>query len=152
MININEIRILPMSNKDYESKTEYDARKFLSTALIERDGKYYYKSRAINIKDKYALILFQYNNTIIGYGVLEDIVRNPITEMADNKTIGYNGYLQFLTITIHNIHNIALQEIQAIDNAITSFSNAKQQIDIKYYYKIYELLLQKQLKYNKSKV
>lgn len=152
---IQEIRILPMDRKE-EFKTEEEARKFLSTELIqpERDGKYYYRERGINIKNGYALILFQYYTSIIGYGILRNTKEDKVQDVIDGKKIQYNGYLQFFITSIHNIANITLNEIQQIDKRITHFSNPKWYIGKEnfdqVYSKIFNLLLQKQIEFAQS--
>ena len=143
---IQEIRILPMDKKE-EFKTEEDARRFLSTDLIENDGVYYYRERGLDIKNEYALVLFQYNTSIIGYGILHSIEKDEITSEVNGKTVQYNGYFQFMTMTIHNVSNITLEEIQKIDKNITHFSNPKWHIGIEHYQKIYDLLIQKQVEF-----
>lgn len=150
MYGIQEIRILPMDKKE-EFKTENDVRKFLSTELIEGDGKYYYRKRGINIENRCALILFQYNKSIIGYGILHSVEKDELTGEINGKAVVYHGYLQFLTMSIHNISNIALEEIQEIDENITHFSNPKWYIGIEHYDKIYALLLQKQIEFAQHK-
>ncbi len=143
---IREIRILPMDKKE-EFKTEEDARKFLSTELVLRDGKYYYRERGIIIENEYALILFQYDASIIGYAMLNSIEKDVCTDIINGKVIQYNGYYQFFTLTIHNIANITLNEIQKIDKDVTRFSNSKWHIDIEHYNQVYDLLLKKQVEF-----
>lgn len=151
--NIQEIRILPMDRKE-EFKTEEAARKFLATELVQLDGKYYYRERGIDVKNVYALILFQYGTSIIGYGILRNVKDGAIMDIIDGKRIQYNGYLQFFAMTIHNIANVALSEIQQIDKRITHFSNPKWHIGKEnfeqVYPKVYDLLLQKQTEFVQS--
>lgn len=148
--NIGEIRILPMDRKE-EFKTEDAARKFLFNELVKQDGKYYFRERGIDIKNGYALILFQYGTSIIGYGILESVKDDSIIDEIGGKRIQYNGYLSFFTMSIHNIANITLDELQQIDKRITHFSNAKWRIGKEnfnqVYNKIYNLLLQKQVEF-----
>lgn len=149
LYNIQEIRLLPM-DKTEEFKTETATRKFLATELVQRDGKYYYREYGIRVENGYALILFQYNAKIIGYGILKDVVKMGRTGEIDGKTIQYNGYFQFFTVSIHNVADITSDELQQIDNKITEFSQAKRFIDMKYYDQIYNLLLQKQIEFEQS--
>lgn len=143
MYHVGEIRILPM-DKTEEFKTEKAAREFLATKLIEKeDGKYYYRERGLDVGNPYALILFQYDASIIGYGILKDNVAEGRTEPIDGKIVNYKGYFQFFTVSIHNVEKITLKEIQQIDGHI-EFTNAKHHIDIKNYDAIYKLLLEKQ--------
>lgn len=148
--NIREIRILPMDKKE-EFKTEEEVREFLSVELIQRDGRYYYRERGIDIKDGYVLVLFQYDASIIGYGILKNVELDICTDVVNGKTIQYNGYFQFLTMTIHNISYIALRELQQIDDRITHFSNSKWRIKMDYFDEIYHLLLQKQAEFAQNK-
>ena len=149
MYHIGEIRILPM-DKTEEFKTEKEARDFLATELIERDGKYYYRERGLDVRNPYALILFQYDASIIGYGILKDSKADGDTGTIDGKIINYEGYFQFFTVSIHNVEKITLNEIQQIDGHIEQFTNAKHHIDIKYYDAIYNLLLKKQSMFCKN--
>lgn len=144
--NIGEIRILPMDKKE-EFKTEEEVREFLSVELIKRDGKYYFRERGMDIKDGYALVLFQYDAAIIGYGILKDVESDICTDVVDGKTIQYNGYFQFLTMSIHNISRVALREVQQIEERITHFSNPKWRIGMEHFDEIYRLLLQKQAEF-----
>lgn len=149
MYHVGEIRILPM-DKTEEFKTEKAARDFLATELIEKeDGKYYYRERGLDVRNPYTLILFQYDASIIGYGILKDSVAEGCTGIIDGKTINYEGYFQFFTVSIHNVEKITLNEIQQIDGHI-EFTNAKHHIDIKYYDAIYNLLLKKQSEFWKN--
>ena len=67
--------------------------------------------------------------------------------MVNGTTIRYNGYFQFLTMSIHNILHIALREFQQINEKIIHFSNAKRRIEMKYFDEIYHLLWRKQLEF-----
>lgn len=149
--NIQEIRILPM-DKTEEFETKKDAREYLATKLIRLDGKYSYRKRSVDIKNPYALVLFQYNNSIIGYGILKSVEENKhLGETGSCEECQYNGYLNFFAITIHNIDPIKYQEIHDIDEAVIPFSNAKQFIDITYFDEIYKLLRQKQVEYEERR-
>lgn len=145
MLGVQKIQLLPMDKRE-EFKTEEDARKFLATELVQRDGKYYYRKSGIDIKnDENDLILFQYNSTIIGYGIL--LGREKIGLTDEETGVDYNGYLQFMTMSIHNVSNITLEEIQEIDGSITRFSNSKSFIDLNNITKVYDLLIQKQAEF-----
>ena len=148
LYNIQEIRILPMDKKE-EFKTEEEVRKFLSVELIQKDGKYYYRERGINIQDAYTLVLFQYDASIIGYGILKSVESDPCTDVVNGKTVQYNGYFQFLAMSIHNISHISLREIQQIDGRIAQFSNSKWRIGLKHFDEVYSLLLKKQIEFSK---
>lgn len=147
MYHIQEIRLLPM-DKEEEFKTEADVRKFLAADLIQRDGKYYYRERGIIVENGYALILFQYDGAVIGYGVLKDVVKDECTDVIDGKTIEYKGYLQFFTISVHNVEKITLAEITKISNNIKKFSQSKQFIEMERFDQVYSLLRKKQIEYS----
>ena len=151
LYNIQEIRILPMDKKE-EFPTLEEARMFLAVELIQRDGKYYYRERGMSIKGDHALILFQYGTSIIGYGILEDVIPDICTDTINGKTVRYNGYFQFLTMSIHNISSISLNEVQQIDEKITHLSNPKWHIGMEHYDDIYHLLLQKQAEFIQNKI
>ena len=146
MYNIQDIRLLPMDQKE-EFKTEEDVRKFLAVDLIQSDGIYYYRERGIVVENSYALILFQYDASIIGYGILKDVVKDECTDVIDGKTIKYKGYLQFFTMSVHNVARITLAEISQISKNIKGFSQSKQFIDIRHYNQVYKLLLRKQTEF-----
>ncbi len=147
MYHIQEIRLLPM-DKEEEFKTEADVRKFLAADLIQRDGKYYYRERGIIVENGYALILFQYDGAVIGYGVLKDVVKDECADVIDGKTIEYKGYLQFFTISVHNVEKITLAEITKISNNIKKFSQSKQFIEMERFDQVYSLLRKKQIEYS----
>ncbi|MCM1120526.1 MAG: hypothetical protein NC543_14330 [bacterium] len=148
--DVKEIRILPMDKKE-EFKTEEEVRKFLSVELIQRDGKYYYRERGMDIEDGCVLVLFQYDTAIVGYGILKDIESDICTHEINGKTIQYNGYFQFFAMSIHNVSHITLGEIQQIDDRITHFSNSKWRIGAEHFNKICHLLLQKQVEFEKNR-
>ena len=45
-------------------------------------------------------------------------------------------------MSIHNVSNVELREIQQIDDRITHFSNSKWRIGVEHFDEIYHLLLQ----------
>lgn len=149
--NIQEIRLLPM-DKTEEFKTVEDARDYLATELIILDGKYSYRERGIVIENPYALVLFQYDNSIIGYGILKNVEKyTHLGKTKYGKELQYNGYLNLFAVSIHNITAIKLDEIRKIDKNIKSFSNVKQFIKIEHYDEIYKLLLQKQIEFEQKR-
>ena len=148
--NIQEIRILPMDKKE-EFTTLEKVRRFLAVELIQRDGKYYYRERGMNIKGGHVLVLFQYDTSIIGYGILEDMIPDVCTDTINGKTVQYKGYFQFSAMSLHNISSISLSEIQQIDKRITHLSNPKWHIDMEYFDEVYHLLLQKQMEFAQDK-
>ncbi len=54
-------------------------------------------------------------------------------------------------MSIHNVSNVELREIQQIDDRITHFSNSKWRIGVEHFDEIYHLLLQKQVEFAQNK-
>lgn len=149
--NIQKIRILPMDKRE-EFRTEEEVRRYLATELIEKDGKYSYREHGMDIDNSHVLVLFQYDNSIIGYGILNNVEKEIHSGKTNcGKEHQYKGYYNFFAISIHNIDPIKYQEIHDIDETVIPFSNAKQFIDITYFDKIYKLLRQKQVEFEERR-
>lgn len=82
--------------------------------------------------------------------MLNSIEKDVCTDIINGKVVQYNGYYQFFTLTIHNIANISLNEIQKIDKSITHFSNPKWHIGMEHYNQVYDLLLKKQVEFEQQ--
>lgn len=150
--NIQAIRILPMDKKE-EFLTEEEVRRFLSVELIlDQKGRYWYREQGMDIKNGYSLVLFQYDASIVGYGIAIKRVIDVCAAIVNGRKVQYNGYFQFLTMTVHNISRIELSEIQQIVPKITRFSQAKPTIEMEYYDDIYDLLLQKQVEFAENQL
>ncbi len=145
-LGIQEIRILPMDKKE-AFQTEQEVRAFLSHGLAEQDGKYYYRKRGIVLHKGHTLILFQYSNTIVGFGIIQNVVKQKYSEVLNGRTVEYHGYFQFIPESVHNIAQISWKELKEIDKNISAFSQAKQYIDIEHRNQIYGLLFKKQIAY-----
>lgn len=145
-LSIQEIRILPMDKKE-AFQTEREVRAFLSHGLAEQDGKYYYRKRGIVLHKGNTLILFQYSNTIVGFGIIQNVVKQKYSEVLNGKIVEYHGYFQFIPESVHNIAQISWKELNKIDKNISVFSQAKQYIDIEHRNQIYGLLFKKQIAY-----
>lgn len=89
-IIVPEIRILPMSSKIFDNYEK--VKEFFLKELPSRGNMYYYKSRKLSV-EKNTLILFQYNNHIIGYALYND--EKPIDENDPMWDYGYRGYYIF---------------------------------------------------------
>lgn len=114
---IQQIRLLPMSRKDeFGCPTEEAARAFLAGELSE-DGVYVYEQKGLNIKDQDALILFQYNGGVIGYGVFR--FRNYA-----------EGYQQFYPESVHNTERISSVELKAVCPDFNRFGQDMKKLDI----------------------
>ncbi|WP_410496622.1 HNH endonuclease [Cellulosilyticum sp. ST5] len=136
---IEEIRILPMSQEefDYIDIEGLQDTYFMGDLINHQDGTYHY--RKVGIKaEKNVLFLFQYKNHIVASAVLYD------TEKYDTPIDGeYYGAWKFDKDTIQVFKPITLSEIQAIDDSVQGFSQAKKIIDISYLEKIIELIEEK---------
>lgn len=122
-------------------------RRIPKSKMFQREEQYYYRERGLDVSNPYVLILFQYDASIIGYGILKGSETDGHTETIDGKIVNYEGYFQFFTVSIHNVEKITLNEIREIDEDIKQFSNAKYHIDIECYDKIYALLRKKQCEF-----
>lgn len=128
---IKRIQLLPMSDREYDNgfEDENEVRDFLDRELAENDGIYGYNKRGIDLEDTDALILFQFRNNIVGYGVYQ-------TRNREEK------YYKFYADTIYNTEKITADELGKIIPKFTHFSRVKQIIDMQYIDEIL-LLLQK---------
>ncbi len=69
---IERIQLLPMSDREDDNGFEdEEVRDFLGRELAGNDGIYGYNERGIDLEDTDALILFQFHNNIMGYGVYQ---------------------------------------------------------------------------------
>ena len=128
---IERIQLLPMSDKEYNNgfKDEEEVQDFLERELIEEDGRYIYNKKGIALENTDALILFQFQNNILGYGIYQ-------TRNRKEK------YYKFYADTIYNIEKITANEFKKIVPVFKKSSNVKQIIDMEYFNTI-SLLLQK---------
>lgn len=128
---IKRIQLLPMSDREDDNgfEDENEVRDFLDRELAENDGIYGYNKRGIDLEDTDALILFQFRNNIVGYGVYQ-------TRNREEK------YYKFYADTIYNTEKITADELGKIIPKFTHFSRVKQIIDMQYIDEIL-LLLQK---------
>lgn len=128
---IKRIQLLPMSDREDDNgfENENEVRDFLDRELAENDGIYGYNERGIDLEDTDALILFQFQNNIVGYGVYQ-------TRNREEK------YYKFYADTIYNTEKITADELGKIIPEFTHFSRVKQIIDMQYIDEI-SLLLQK---------
>ena len=128
---IERIQLLPMSDKENDNgfEDEHEVRDFLDSELAENDGIYGYNERGIDLEDTDALILFQFQNNIVGYGIYQ-------TRNREEK------YYKFYTDTIYNTEKISANELRKIIPEFTHFSRVKQIINMQYF-DVISLLLQK---------
>ena len=140
-MSIEEIRIFPMSNKDPDSATLGKLESYLSDKLPNnQEGKYYYPSKPgmtykINTE---VLVLFQYQGTIRGCGILTDLVEDDGKIEFDKE---YNGYFQFEPSSLKYFKKpIKKEEIALISDKFKRFGQAKQTIEIENLDKILDLI------------
>ena len=139
------IQLLPM-DKQLEFENAEQARHFLDAVLPWRDGTYKYHKSGLDLKGKPRLVLFQYDNGIIGCGVvvnrhkIEDLTQGmsldeaqeqEITEEDSPRTIFESkGVLQFDPRTIRTVKKIEPETFFAVVDESTGsnkhdFSQAK---------------------------
>ena len=137
-----EIRLLPMSQEEFENKTILEVQKeyFLNNLIFEQDGRFYYPKIGMNTSNG-SLILFQYKSNIIASATLkgtEDFTDNPV----EGK---YSKAYVFEKDSIAVFEPIAKEEIILIDNTFKSFNQSKQVIDYKYINEIMTLINKKSM-------
>lgn len=89
-IIMSSIRVLPTSKEVFPRLK--DIKEFLTIVMPNRGNTYYYKRHNLSV-DKNALILFQYNNQIIAYGIYESecSINESDIQFADGSEKYYCG-------------------------------------------------------------
>ena len=128
---VRQIRILPTSSDDYDFEDE-EAMKNFFTQKLPSDGKFHFYKN--NIADpEGTLILFQYNNSIVASGIMEDRI--------DTMEKGYTGYYLFKQSSINLLTTpISKDELIGADVGFDRFGNVCKEIDMDYFGKINDLL------------
>lgn len=128
---VRQIRILPTSSDDFDFEDE-EAMKNFFTNKLPSDGKFHFYKN--NVADpEGTLILFQYNNSIVASGIMED--RNDTMEK------GYNGYYIFNKNSINLLDTpITKDELIDADVGFERFGNTTKEIDMNHFTKINNLL------------
>lgn len=128
---VRQIRILPTSSDDFDFEDE-EAMKNFFTNKLPSDGKFHFYKN--NIADpEGTLILFQYNNSIVASGIMEDRI--------DTMEKGYNGYYTFNKNSIHLLDTpISKEELRGANVGFERFGNTTKEIDMDYFRKINDLL------------
>ena len=99
---------------------------------LPSDGKFHFFKNNI-AEPEGTLILFQYNNSIVASGIMED--RNDTMEK------GYNGYYIFNKNSINLLTSpISKDELKDADVGFERFGNTSAEIDMDYFKKINDLL------------
>ena len=125
---IPEIRLLPMGKEEFLTMEE--AIKFLTKTMPNRGNTFYYKRHNMNTQYN-ALILFQYDARIIGYGFYE----YERKEEAD----GYKGYYKFINNSI-KVLNKFITNTEMKKNFNIKLGQGSTKIALNYLPKLYELL------------
>ena len=152
--SVHEIRVLPMDKKrEFKNRDQVD--NFFRSGFIA-DGRYYYQKRGIKIRRPHALILFQYDNQITAYAILEeavplkDIGERPYTAVVNGHRIKYHGYYQFYPDSIQRTRDITAEELRNTVDGFRRFSQSKQFIEIKYMKALCKLLSRKRMAFEKD--
>ena len=135
------IRILPMSSKEeFPGISIEDVQNdyFLGDLINNQNGMYYFRKTGINAPQG-SLVLFQFDNMIIASANLLSIKRFNIP--VDGQ---YYGAYEFDVDSVKVFQPIAIGEINEIDINITSFSQAKQEINSLFRSEIEDLIKRKQ--------
>lgn len=123
--------------KKYSFKDIDEVRDYLEEGLpVTEEGRYYYVERGINLYDTDALILFQFNAEIVGYGIFKD-------RKYDER------YFQFYPESIHNIEEISAEELRSVYPPLKGLTRT-QIIPLDYLKPISLLLKRKQKSYKDS--
>lgn len=135
------VRILPMSRQEEfpgMSIEEVQKDYFLGDFINSHNGIYYFRKAGMNAAEG-SLILFQFDNMIIASAKLLNIEKyeEPVEKQ-------YYGAYEFDVESVKVFQPISLKEINQIDASITSFSQAKQEINSLYKSEIEELIEKKQ--------
>lgn len=128
---IKQIRILPTSEDDIDFNTQELMENYFLNKL-SKDGKFHVYSFQVK-KPEDTLILFQYHNSIVACGIMEDKL-----EMIMD---GYNGCYFFDEESIKLLKTpITKEELKKEDIGFERFGNTSQKIDMDYFKKINELI------------
>ncbi len=141
MDSIPEIRIIPMSkSKEFESKPiETVQQEYFIDELINRDNcLYFFRNVGINCALN-ALLLFQYDNSIIACAKLKGIKRyeNPMDGI-------YRGALALEKSSIRIFNPIAADELHAVDPEFKKFNQVKQSLNIDCLPRLFALISRKE--------
>lgn len=128
---VRQIRILPTSADDFDFEDE-EAMKNFFTNKLPSNGKFHFFKN--NVADpEGTLILFQYNNSIVASGIMEDRI--------DTMEDGYNGYYLFNKNSINLLTRfISKDELKDADVGFDRFGNTSKEIKMEDFNKINDLL------------
>lgn len=127
---VRQIRILPTSSDDFDFEDE-EAMKHFFTQKLPLDGKFHFFKNNI-AEPEGTLILFQYNNSIVASGIMEDRI--------DTMEKGYNGYYFFNKNSINLLTTpISKDELKDADVGFERFANTSAEIKMEHFRTINEL-------------
>ena len=128
---VRQIRILPTSSDDFDFEDE-EAMKNFFTNKLPSEGKFHFFKNNM-AEPEGTLILFQYNNSIVASGIMEDRI--------DTMEKGYNGYYTFKKNSINLLTRpISKDELKDADVGFERFDNTAKEIKMKYFREINNLL------------
>ncbi len=131
--NINQktyamVRILPMSKKELNG---WDIKDFLLIELaIERKGKYHYRTAGMKSEPN-SVILFQFDNKVIGLADLDEVKKRNDSGYFDisidlDNDLDYKGAYYFEPHSIRTFNPVSAEEIKRIwDNEFTDNNGNK---------------------------
>jgi len=122
---VKEIRLLPMSKEEFLDWTIEEVQNdyLLDELINENDGYFNYAEKGMS-SIKGALILFQFDNHVIGCAKLLEVIKHkePIDDI-------YKGAYVFDTSSIKTFEPINTDEMKNIDDSFKTFSQVKQYLD-----------------------
>lgn len=138
--DIKEIRILTTSS-ELEFQSENEIREYIRHELPKKqEGKYWYRERGIDVKNKDILVIFWYRNQGIGCGILHDRVK-----IQDGV---YNGFLSFYPETVFNSCPITEEEIHHFSNIPKQILQGSPKIEIEALNEVLKLIYDKWIMYS----
>lgn len=125
--NIPETRLIPMSSSEFEDYNTFEEvqNKFFLEELITRERcAYKYREKGLKSQNN-ALLLFQYNNTIIASARLDEVVA-----FEDTEDGVYRGAYYLYPDSIQVFEPITLRDFKIVCPSFIGFSQTKRYIEI----------------------
>ena len=132
---VREVRLLPMSKDEFPNwSIEKIQNQFFLEELTNKKGYFNYVEKGISAL-KGALVLFQYDNHIIGSAKLLEVKKHkvPINNI-------YKGAYLFDKDSIRTFEPLSSDDIKEIDPSFKKFSQVKQSLDPSCYEKFMALI------------
>lgn len=125
-----------------EFPTEAEVRDFFVHRLpLIQKGAYYYQKNGLDIKNKEALDLFQYDGNLIGSGIFYK-KEKFLTPKEDDGFV-YHGINFFYPDSITDTNHINKFEYRQIDSSFKYFCQSMRKTDVKYLSDVIRLLNKK---------